>query len=1039
MRHNDPVELSPEQRAAVTRTNQDACCVAGPGSGKTAVLVERYAWLIEQGVDAASILAITFTDKAATNIKTRLVKHFAADSAKRRAVEKSPVSTIHSFCQSLLRAHSIRAGLDPRFTLLDAREAKALQSATMETVLDRFALARRTEFVACAEAWAAYDFSKSLLSVHESLRMGGGARVALQDLKPFDPESALAALASDARQMLGDSPPGTTEPQRRRLANGFAWIASRAELPPLEWLDAFSMDKRGLKPGHPIHDSLDRIRALILAARSEVVASLFLPQRQLIRELLIAFDDEYSAVKHASARFDFNDLLEQALALLEREHDIRQETQDRFQAILMDELQDTNPIEWRVLDLIRSPGRFFAVGDINQSIYGFRHAVPGQFLQFQHSVAAAGGVIDRLERNYRSRVQILDTVIAATVATPCPGVTQHQLIAGRPYPDDPGPFVELHRYQSADGDEDGLEALWIARRLRELHDTLLIGAPRRKVKFSDMAILCRSKTHFEEFEAALLRFGIPCSIERGRNFYEEIEIVDLTNWLRVLENPTLEIPLFALLRSPFFGISDQQLAELRLRGGLAPEPAMQSIQQARALLAGLPADRVLSLQLDQSGYLESLAAPARANVTKFLQILRRLDANHPGDLTAHLQFIDDLRATGDEPNAPDVDAADAVRVLTIHSAKGLEFPVVAVASLHRKPSGPPEPICWSKTTGLGLKWYSPGTADSVADPVMTAFESLQSERESAEEDRLLYVAMTRAEERLILSWSDNGKPLKYWAAHIERALTPQFDIATHTGPPELLPPPELAARPPELFELIPVAEVGQASAAVAVTAVSLWADCPRRYLLETMLRWPTPPVDSGAQGSAMALGAEVHELLGHMRAEASPEAHALAQVFLDSPFGHRAAAAHSAQREFDFLVSLDGTLLRGQIDLWWDEPGGAVLLDYKTDRFLTPERTASYELQLRLYALALEKLSGRAPKEAWLFPLRTAEPHRVDLSVPVLDTLRQFQQAEAAGEFPTRQAERCRYCPYVAAACPVIAPMAEPNIDPEPELPDPWF
>lgn len=1033
------MELSPEQLAAVTRTNQDACCVAGPGSGKTAVLVERYAWLIEQGLEASSILAITFTDKAATNIKQRLVNRFAADPVKRRAVEKAPVSTIHSFCQSLLREHSIRAGLDPRFTLLDAREAQALQSATMETVLDRFALDRRDEFIACAEVWAAHDFSQSLLSVHESLRMGGGARLALQQFAAFHPEAALDAVAADARQMFADSPPPTSDAQRRRLANGLDWLARRAELTPLEWLDAFVMDKRGLKAGHPIYDSLDRIKALIDDARSHVVASLFLPQRELIREILIAFDDEYSAAKHATAQFDFEDLQEQALALLEREHDIRQETQERYHAILMDELQDTNPIQWRILDQIRRPGRFFAVGDINQSIYGFRHAAPGQFVAYQESVAAAGGVIDRLERNYRSRVEILDTVITATVNTPCPGVTRHELIAGRTYPASPGPFVEIQRYEAGKDDDAGLEARWIAWRLRELHDTLLVGDERRKVKFSDMAILCRSKGPFPEFEAALLDFGIPCSIDRGRNFFEEPEIIDLTNWLRVLDNPTFEIPLFALLRSPSFGISDERLAALRLQGGLAPEAAMQRIRQARGLLAGLPADRILSLQLDQTGYLESLRPPARANVSKFLHILRELDSSHPGDLATHLQYIDDLRAAGEEPNAPDVEAADAVQVLTIHSAKGLEFPVVVVASLHREPSGTPDPICWSAETGLGLKWFVPGTAERIADPVMRAFSSFQSERERAEEDRLLYVAMTRAEERLILSWKVSERAPRYWAAHIERALAPLFPITTHSGTPDVPPPPELSTRAPGLFEIVPGSEEGQASAAVAVTAVSLWADCPRRYLLETLLRWPKPPVEGGDHSGAMALGTEVHELLGHQRTEASPGAYALAQVFLDSPFGQRAVAAHSAQREYGFLVSLEGLLLRGQIDLWWDEPGGAVLLDYKTDRFLTVERTASYELQLRLYALALEKLTGRPPKEAWLFPLRGAEPHRVDLAVPVLDTLRQFQQAEAAGDFPIREAPRCRFCPYLAGACPVASVTAAPNTDPEPEPPDPWI
>ena len=434
------MELSREQSAAVLRSGQDVCSVAGPGSGKTRVLVERFAYLVEQGAEAASILAITFTDKAATEIKARLVERFRGDPVRRRAVESAPVSTIHGFCRGLLAEHAIAAGLDPAFTVLDARQAEALQVASMEAVLDRLAARRREEFAALAETWSGADeMAANLRGVYESLRMGGGARAALGELPRFDVAAALDELYQAVSEMLAASPPGTSEPQRRRLDNGRQWLGRRDAVAPLEWLDRFSLDAKGLKPGHPIADGIGRARALREAAVRAVVGEMAAGPRALARQALLDFEDEYALGKRQRGVLDFADLEEKALALLENDAAIGAATAERYAAILMDELQDTNPVQWRILDRVRRPGRFFAVGDVNQSIYGFRHAAPEQFVAYQESVARAGGVLDRLEDNYRSRAGILAAVEAITVRTPCAGVREHELKPVRAFSPGRGP------------------------------------------------------------------------------------------------------------------------------------------------------------------------------------------------------------------------------------------------------------------------------------------------------------------------------------------------------------------------------------------------------------------------------------------------------------------------------------------------------------------------------------------------------------------------------------------------------------------------
>jgi ATP-dependent exoDNAse (exonuclease V) beta subunit len=1025
------MDLSPEQRQAVARAGQDACCVAGPGSGKTTVLVERFAWLVEQGLDPASSLAITFTEKAATQIKAKLVKRFRDDAPRRRAMERAPVSTVHAFCLGLLREHALAAELDPAFTVMDERESEAEQSAAMETVLDRLAAQRQPEFAAWADAWPASDMAKALRSVYESLRMGGGAVQALSRLAQFDPRIDLDAVELDLREMLDASPAPTTDAQRRRFDTGRAWLAARAATDPLEWLAAFTMDKRGLKTGHPLYDGLARLRLRIAAAQRACVGALHTAQRATARDALIAFEQEYLSRKRARAVLDFTDLEERALALLEGSPELRRLTQERYDAVLMDELQDTNPVQWRILDCVRRAGRFFAVGDINQSIYGFRHAVPQQFSAFEQAVSEQGGIIDRLERNYRSREEILAAVTAITVTQPCAGVSTHRLLTGRAYPAAAGPFVEVQRAESSEGNE---EALWLARRLRELHGTP-VGDPPRPARFSDMAILARSNQPFDALEAALERFSIPCVVARGRNFFEAPEILDLTNWLRVLDNPLNEIPLYALLRSPFFGISDQELMRLRLNGRQAPEEALARIGAARALRDEIPVDRTLARLLDDSGYLYLLAPRARSNVDKFLGLMRELDAAAPGDLAGHLDHIAELRATGKEPHAPEVEAADAVQILSVHSAKGLEFPIVALAFMQRGAGGFDQPVCWSPRLGLGLRWRVPGSTESLPDPVFDAFHSELSEREKAEEDRLLYVAMTRAEERLVLSWTEKKGPGSRWPAQVEAGLriawpagldevaeSEHCRVVRRAGEPELLDPPHtLAATEPVVVSPRPATP--QAPAGVAVTSLSVFDACPRRYFLQSVLGWPRPQSGeaTGATG-AMALGTEVHEYLGGLRAEASPEARELSSVFEQSELAARAGRAARVERELDFLADIGGTLLRGQIDLYFEQDGLGVLVDYKTDRHMNDARLRAYTLQLRLYALALERTTGRAPREAWLFSLRDGTAHAVDVSPAALTEARQaierWSDAETRGDFPLRETAECRWCPFVAGACP---------------------
>jgi ATP-dependent exoDNAse (exonuclease V) beta subunit len=1014
------MKLSGAQRDAITRTGQDVCCAAGPGSGKTRVLVERVVWLVDQGKDPARILAITFTEKAAKEIKRRLVERFQGRRELRESIERTPVSTIHSFCRSLLAEHALRCGLDPSFRVLDEREARSEQHAALRAVLDRAAVERRDQFRALIHGWSETEplgAIAALYEKHRALLSPGGPGLAPRS---FDPESRIHLLLREVGEMLDQNPRTSTPAAARRVEKLRAWLDGSQREDRLAWLEELGkVDLRGLRPGDVIYDAMQRIRLQVQQARAEVIGSIFESERESLVSILAEFDAEYRRRKRKLGVADFGDLEEFALSLLRNDAGIKREVQERYEAILMDELQDTNPIQWSIVNELRRPAGFFAVGDINQSIYGFRGAEPLLFEGYERSLNDAKLVIDRLEENYRSRGPILAAV--EKILPDSPGLRMHRLTPAREFDAADGICVELMRV------EDGDESLWVARRIREL----IAEGPFHR--YSDYAILARSATGFDSLEAALERFGIPCVLHRGRNFFEEPEIVDLTNCLRVLVNPSDHVALLAILRSPFFGIADEEIYRLRLEGRDAPQWAAARIEALRSSRGERAADEILAELLDETGYLAGRSARVEANIRKFLQLLRQLEISQALDLAACLEQVEEIGASGRETNAPAAGAVDAVQVMSIHGAKGLEFPVVFLTSIDRGAGAFPPSLNCSANLGLGVRWRAPGGSETIADPVYEENRLKESQREALEEDRLLYVAMTRAEQRLVITWNHRSSRQGAWAKRIESVLEPRWP--DELGKPAVeghirllrvsgAPPGEFAETPAQGEEIITLETLPpalQPPSSAAPTTLVEFTECPRRYFLSRLIGWPQPQ-----QGAAATLGTEVHRILaGESSPADSEEARELASAFDRSALGQRAAKADRVEREFDFLVEQFGLLVRGSIDLWFEDAEGCTLVDYKSDRSLPPVKLAGYRAQLEHYALMLERLRGRPVDEAFLFLLREGKAVRIDLGKDVAAQCAQrigsFLEAHRSGEFPLNAGERCRYCPYWNRACPGLA------------------
>jgi ATP-dependent helicase/nuclease subunit A len=966
--------LSPAQCAAVERTNQDVCVVAGPGSGKTRVLIERFAWLVEfHNVNPSRILAITFTEKAATEIKERLIKRFENSPEHRESIERAWVSTIDGFCARLLQENAIAAGVAPDFAVLEQTSAERLARESAEESLDELYVEKPQQIRRLLEALDLStddlgrkpDLAATLLDVYESMRLSG-----VEELPPAQPTPDLLPEARRlARNVLDDKGKASTEtPQLRE------WAANFLDLPPSPLTKEHFAIAGGLtahmaRVGKTRADDAKALKNDILPALlAQWIEQWHGDLLHLLREAITRLDRTYRKKKRAQSALDFADLEEESIRLLESNYFIREATRNRFDQILMDELQDTNRLQWRLLNLIRTPDAFFAVGDINQSIYGFRHADPAVFEEYRQGLEASGATIDDLRENHRSRQTILDAV--GHVLDGQPGIEPRPLIAAKTFPLVSGPTVER---LVAEGED--VEASMVAERIRELG-----------VEYKDVAILVRSLNALEPFTRALDRFNIPFVTIGGRTFLEAREIRDLLAFLAALVNPLDEIALVGVLRGPLVGLSDEEIFRIGKTGW--QEIFQNRFGHLRKLAGFISTDCLLPIQPD-------LSPRGRANVDKLFSWLRREHRNRPRPLA---EMLDDLEYLSESEASPP-EAGNVVQLMSIHSAKGLEFKVVFVSALHRGADNTSPVVVFSN--GIGAKWRNPATGKSLPDTAYAAAKQERKIREEAETNRLLYVAMTRAEERLFLTYT-KGKSPREWQKLVEPTVA--AELASNTV--AFAPPRAENAQTSEVQIVDPPIVTGQHDSTIAVTSISLFETCPRKYFLSKYIGLEP------ATSDAMSVGSEVHKILAGGTSKLL-EAQELAGRFSMPTHPSR------LEQEFDFMFAVDDVVLRGQIDLWYEQDGELVLVDFKTDRSEEPE---SYALQLRFYALALERYLGRLPDRAMLFYLRSGRAVEVSLSLNHLKsapkTLHELLDAQKSMVFPLREGEHCRRCAFYRGLCP---------------------
>ena len=1017
------------------------------------------------------VVAITFTERAGTELVDRLGRELAdgmrllraaGDEARAvrlegalRELPAMAVGTIHGWAAGLLREHAQDARLDPDFAVLDEEgSAELLSAAAIEgavAALDQGAAPHRRLATALGGARALGDVAASLVRERATRGLEGAPEGVPGSLEEVD--AARRELLAAAANLAGLATRATTPTGRAALSELGARLAELpdrlADLPA--GLAAVARGWRTGK-GDPPEIAAARSRFDAAAAALPLVAAErdAAPLARALASIVGDVERRYREAKERAGVLDFDDLLLRARNLLRDRRGLRSEMQARVRALLVDEYQDVNGLQAEIFDLLAGgpplgreggtpPPLRVAVGDAKQSIYRFRGADVAVFAGLLGRLAGGDGQVVRLRENHRSTSGVVELVNALLSGDEgglgVPFEEEDRLRATRPGGESPAAEILDDDGGGPADARRGREARAVAARVAEfLAAGTLPG---------DVAILFRRLTQVGVFERALREAGIPVRVARGGGFFQASEVRDLGELCAVVEEPGDEVAWAALLRSPLCGLSDATLFALSRRGlsrlaRVDPGGAADEIAAARSgTVPGGEGDRLRRFLAtwrelrDGRGRLDVGETVARAverldleaallsgpdgerraaNVRKAVDLATR-QASRGISVAGFAERVRKLSRL--PPREPEADGGDtdAVALLSVHQAKGLEWPVVFVPEIGgRPPSRARRPVL-DEGGRVAVPLFADGGEELEETATTARLRAASAREERAESRRLLYVALTRARDRLVLSGSATRSAAGTWAEVVARApaaLLRRRSPASFPAPVPSRPAPSAAVpvAPPPLRPAPPPLPLR-----LSVTSLAEYARCPRRHWLAVQMRLPEPRVD-GRGGEdperATVRGTLAHSLLAEVDLLATPLARRLNLAaaatrrggdpgragtrrilddvvrFLDSPAGQGLAGwarAGSLRREVPFLLRLPGSppcYLDGTIDALAVEAGGVQIIDFKYARY-HPGAEERYRVQLAAYALAASRAFGGRPVRASLHFLRGV-PWTVDVT-----------------------------------------------------------
>ena len=1051
---------------------------AGAGTGKTHMLAERYLYYLrERDLSPLEMVAVTFTEKAATELRSRIRALVSQQLPQRldllAELEAAPISTIHALSARICSEHFQVINIPGDFEVLDSLEGRVWLEDGLKTALTKLP---PSIFQAIPYSWLGQILTGLLedpYTANLALHQGIG-----------DWQKLMEMAAKEAVKIILDDPAWETNKVILEQHQGEA--GDKLEVIRLNVLDAIAcieteqdiktavttIDRVNLRVGSKknwqgdsrkiIKDALKALREIVKKVTHQGLLDLEVGEADAqFTEIFPALAKAYQEVSNYLSRLKlqrkvltFSDLEIYALQALNHSQ-VRDYYQKRWQVFLVDEFQDTNPTQAELLHNLTTKAELTVVGDIKQSIYGFRRADIRVFQEFRRRILDNGGKEVILSTSFRTHKTLIDRF--NQIFAPLLKENHQDLNAFRELTPIPTEAGEKYNYLQVltigdpfkEGEEkpakpnkaqrQRVEAYNLAEKIKQMLDNKTPVFDKqarhsRPIQPQDIAILTRTWQPLEIYSEALTALGIPVAPAGGGNLLATREAKDAHILLRFLANPRDDIALVAVLRSPFFALSDRTLFQVRESFDQDKENTCwwEEIQK----LDFIELKRPIEI-LNKLWRLRQTHAPSR-----ILQMCDRLTgytaviANLPGgerrlaDWQGFTRLIKDLeqgnydlfavvrrlkRLYDEEVGIPRpvLAVSNGVSLMTIYASKGLEWGLVIVADLSKERPKSHPPVYFDAQLGLAIK--SKNAQGEMQKPVLYSWLAyLQNKKERAEAYRVLYVALTRARDYLWLSAAESYKgELNRLQRGLTAAKIPTF-VTPYTDAKALPPTPQTPALPEKLPPLL-LNSVGSGISELPAIALTEYARCPQRFKLH--LLDGHPGIGEG-MATGMQIGTLVHKALennltqaeqlipysgGEWGQEIFSDAIALAQRFFQLPmYGNFRQTAIA--KEQPVSLKLGKITFNGVIDLVGDN----WILDYKSDRQLHPQE---HRFQLWIYAQAL------GYPNAHIAYLRHDQIHSFQKSelqaiAPQAQDLAKNIYHGNYGATPT--IEKCAICPYLA-------------------------
>ncbi|NJK55047.1 MAG: UvrD-helicase domain-containing protein [Pleurocapsa sp. SU_5_0] len=1085
--------LTPEQQVAAYAP----CSVvitAGAGTGKTHMLAERYLYYLrERNLSPLEIVAVTFTEKAATELRSRIRTLVSQELPQRwdllAELEAAQISTIHALAARVCQEHFQLINIPADFQVLDDLEGQVwlddgLQQAIAQLSPEVFQL-------------IPYSLLQDILlrllddpyTANQALHQG------IQDWEELIVNARLQAVKTIVNDAVWQSMQEILKQHQGQAGDKLEIIRlsvlkAIVELENSENIEQAiaTIQQVNLRVGSSknwqdlkaVKSALTKLRELVKKVTSQGLLDLAIGEAdEQLKLILPALSEAYQEVTDYLSRLKlqrkvltFSDLELYALQALTH-NSVQNYYHQRWQVFLVDEFQDTNPTQAQLLNSLTAKAELTVVGDIKQSIYGFRRADIRVFQQFRDRILDNNGKEVILSTSFRTHETLIHQF--NQIFTPLLAEKHQDLHAFRSSESLQGSSVTdkyLDNYLQVlvigdplkpEGEEkppkpnkanrQRVEAFSLAAKIKQILEGKTPVFDRhirqtRPIEPKDIAILTRTWQPLEVYGEALAAIGIPVAPAGGGNLLATREAKDATALLRFLANPEDDIALVAVLRSPFFAVSDRLIFTIRASFATPKEqdtcwwdelpkfdlnmnkfselsrPVKVLQQLLKSRESEMPS-RVLQLADRLTGYtavIANLAGAERrlADWRGFGQLVKDLEQG-TYDLFGVVRRLKRLYQQEVAVPRPVVAVNNAVSLMTVYAAKGLEWGLVIVADLSKERPKSAPAIRFDAQLGVAVT--SKNLLRETQKPVLYSWlEYLQEQQEREEAVRVLYVALTRARDYLILSAAE---PYKGELNRLQRGLS-AANIPTQTIPytdAKALPPiPQMPPIPAHLPSLL-INGVGSGLSELPVTALTDYARCPQRFKLHFIDGHPglgegILKDTASHMAYAMQTGTLVHKALEHNLTQPQDllpfaeedwsqslldEAIALAIRFFKLPiYQHLRQTAVAKEQQISF--KLDRLTFNGVIDL----VGHDWVLDYKSDRTIQPQ---DHRFQLWVYAAALNH------PHAHIVYLRHDKIHSFMPShlEEIADEANSLSQKISQGDYiATPTTEKCAYCPYLA-------------------------